>query len=267
MGVIEWGATPWGQSVPIHIGWWLAGAALLAGLVFLVVHALWMRFRARPGAAVEATPPELAACVPPRVLRHSLAARLFHWVMAAAMLTLLASAFLPKAGLRFPWLTLHIAAGVVLLLAICYHIVNAVFFMDFWSIWPGRADWRALGRAGRMDGKPGKYAPLNKFYHLAIVACGLTMAATGFFMLFRVRTPFFTRNPYILGDMTWGVIYLLHGFAGVALIVLVAVHIYFALRPEERPVMRAMIGGTMERDYVLAHHDPRQWGCDSQGAA
>ena len=44
---------------------------------------------------------------PERVARHSLAARLFHWIMAAAMFTLLITAFLPKVGVKFPWVTYH----------------------------------------------------------------------------------------------------------------------------------------------------------------
>ena len=44
---------------------------------------------------------ELAARVPERVPRHSLAARLFHWMMAASMFTLLFTAFLPKVGVKF----------------------------------------------------------------------------------------------------------------------------------------------------------------------
>ena len=47
-------------------------------------------------------------------------------------------------------------------------------------------------------------------------------------MMFRVRTIFFPRNPYLFGDMTWGLMYVLHGLAGVGLIALIMVHVYFA---------------------------------------
>ena len=30
-------------------------------------------------------------------------------------------------------------------------------------------------------------------------------------MMSRVRTPLFTRNPYLLADTTWGFTYVLHG--------------------------------------------------------
>ena len=62
-------------------------------------------------------------------------------------------------------------------------------------------------------------------------------------MIFRVRTPFLTRNPYLFGDMTWGLMYVLHGLAGVGLIALITVHIYFALRPEKLVITKSMIFG------------------------
>ena len=122
---------------------------------------------------------------------------------------------------------------------------------------------RAFGNVGPAPGKPGKYPFGNKMYHLAIVACGLCMAITGMLMMSRVRTPFFTRNPYLFDDMTWGMVYLLHGFAGVTLIALVTIHVYFALRPEKLPVTKGMVFGAMNREYYLEHYDPRQWACDT----
>lgn len=263
MDIIEWGATPWGQPVPLHIAWHLLWLSLWLGLAFLAAHALWMGLRHKPEATATAVPPEVAACVPARVPRHSLPARLYHWLMAACMLTLLVTAFLPKAGFLFPWVNVHYTVGMLLILALLFHLIHAIFFMDFWSIWPTRAEIAGLAGGGPAPGKPGKYPLGNKLYHLALVAVGLTVAATGCLMLSRVRTPFFTRNPYLLGDATWGGIYLLHGLAGVSLIALAIVHVYFAARPEKRPVTTAMITGSMDRDYVLAHHDPRQWGCSA----
>ena len=43
--------------------------------------------------------------LPARIERHTLMARLFHWVMAASMFTLLFTAFLPIAGVKFAWVT------------------------------------------------------------------------------------------------------------------------------------------------------------------
>ena len=75
-------------------------------------------------------------------------------------------------------------------------------------------------------------------------------------MMFRVRTPFFPRNPYLFSDMTWGMMYVLHGLAGVGLIALVMVHVYFAIRPEKLAITKSMIFGSMSREFYLEHHDP-----------
>ena len=40
MGIVEWATSPWGQDVPIHIAWFLIWVAAIAGLVFLIVHAI-----------------------------------------------------------------------------------------------------------------------------------------------------------------------------------------------------------------------------------
>jgi cytochrome b subunit of formate dehydrogenase len=78
-------------------------------------------------------------------------------------------------------------------------------------------------------------------------------------MIFRVRTPIFGRNPYLFGDMTWGMMYVLHGLAGVGLIALITVHVYFAIRPEKREMTKSMIFGDISREHFLEHHDPQRW--------
>jgi cytochrome b subunit of formate dehydrogenase len=59
--------------------------------------------------------------------------------------------------------------------------------------------------------------------------------------------------------MTWGMMYVLHGLAGVGLIGLVMVHVYFALRPEKFVITESMIGGSMDREFYLEHYDPERW--------
>ena len=65
----------------------------------------------------------------------------------------------------------------------------------------------------------------NRLYHSAIVVAGLSAVATGVLMMSRVRTPFFTRDPYLFSDRTWGATYVLHGVAGVGLVGLVIAHV------------------------------------------
>ena len=267
MGILEWATSPLGQRVPIHIAWFLIWVALIAGLVFLIVHAIYVRYFAKekefvPGPAAEAT-----SQLPARIPRHSLTARLFHWIMAAAMFVLLFTAFLPKVGVQFNWVTYHWIAGTVLTISILFHIVHATFYLDFWSIWPDRSDiedarrrfQRFMGKANVSPRKFAKYPLENKLYHGVVMLSGLAVIVTGIFMMFRVRTVFFPRNPYLFSDMAWGMMYVLHGLAGVGLITLTIVHVYFAVRPEKLPITASMIVGSMSREFYLKEHDPKRW--------
>src|SRR5579862_5099045 len=96
--ITEWATSPWGQNVPIHIAWFLIWVAAIAGLLFLIVHSIYVRYFAKAEAFEGSVSPTLVSALPERIPRHSLAARLFHWIMAVAMLTLLFTAFLPKVG-------------------------------------------------------------------------------------------------------------------------------------------------------------------------
>jgi len=265
MGIVEWAVNPLGQTVPIHIAWGLIWVALIGGMVFLVVHAIYVRYFAKEKAFAAGAP--LQSELPARIPRHSLTARLFHWIMAVAMFVLLFTAFLPKVGVQFNWVAYHWIAGTVLTISILFHVVHASFFLDFWSIWPDRADLedarvrfqRFLGKSAALPRKFSKYPLANKLYHGVVMLTGLAVILTGFFMMFRVRTIFFPRNPYLFSDMTWGLMYVLHGLAGVALITLVIVHVYFAVRPEKLPITASMIVGSMSREFYLEEHDPLRW--------
>ena len=186
--------------------------------------------------------------------------------MAAAMFTLLFTAFLPVAGVKFAWVQWHWMAGVLLTASVLFHIFHATFVLDFWSIWVGPKDipelraeiLRELGHD--VPGpKPGKYPLGNRLYHLALVVVGLSVIASGLTMMVRVRTPLFPRNPYLLSDSTWGFVYVTHGMAGVALVGLVIAHVYFAVRPEKWWITKAMILGWITRRQYLEHHDPDRW--------
>jgi thiosulfate reductase cytochrome b subunit len=148
-----------------------------------------------------------------------------------------------------------------------FHIFHASFILDFWSIWPDKIDirdgWRRtlrfIGKSAPPPERFAKYPPENKLFHVGIMASGLSVIVTGLFMMHRVRTIFFPRNPYLFSDMTWGMMYVLHGLAGVGLIALIMVHIYFGLRPEKRAITKSMILGWMSRDFYLKEHDPQRW--------
>jgi cytochrome b subunit of formate dehydrogenase len=275
MGFLEWATSPWGQSVPIHIAWFLIWVAMIVGLLFLIVHAIYIGYFAKAREFAGGASPQAVARIPKHVPRHSLVARWFHWIMAASMFTLLFTAFLPKVGIQFSWVTYHWIAGAVLTASIVFHIIHASFWLDFWSIWPDRIDlddaWKRVRRFFGMPAPPprkfAKYPLENKLFHGVIILCGLSVILTGVFMMSRVRTIFFPRNPYLFSDMTWGLMYVLHGLAGVGLIALVMMHVYFGLRPEKRAITKSMIFGWMDRDFYLEEHDPERWKVETASSS
>jgi cytochrome b subunit of formate dehydrogenase len=270
MGLVQWATSPLGQNVPIHIAWFLIWVAFILGMLFLAAHAIYMRYFAKEKAFVASDSIYDSGKLPVRIPRHSLTARLFHWIMAASMLTLLFTAFLPKVGFQFDWVAYHWIAGTVLTISILFHIIHASFFLDFWSIWPDRTDiedarsrtLRFFGRPAALPRKFAKYPLENKLYHGTVMLTGLAVIITGVCMMFRVRTAIFSRNPYLFGDMTWGLMYVLHGLAGVLFITLVIIHIYFAVRPEKLPITAGMVFGTMSREFYVKEHDPARWAVE-----
>jgi formate dehydrogenase subunit gamma len=202
-----------------------------------------------------------------RIVRHALADRAFHWVTAACVLTLLGTAFLPILGLEFGWVTVHWITGVVLMLAVLFHVVRALFWQDWRTVWIGAADLRdaaailrsTLRRGGGALAKPGKYSFAQKLIHLFFTVVVLATLVTGGLMIMRVETPWWRPNPYILADATWGVVYVLHGLAALFLITMVMTHIYFALRPEKWLFTRAMLRGWITRREYEEQHDPERW--------
>jgi formate dehydrogenase subunit gamma len=264
--------SPWGESVFVHISWDLFWASLVGGLLFLLAHGAYMLFsqhHKRSSDEVDRMEAERAG-LPARIPRHSFVARMFHWVMAFAMLALLLTAFLPIVGVRFAWVQWHWMAGILLTASILFHIIHATFFLDFWSIWVGPKDipefkaemMREIGR--EIGGpKPGKYPLGNRLYHLAVLVAGLVVIGTGLVMMYRVRTGLIDRNPYLMSDSAWGLTYVLHGLMGVGFVGLVIAHIYFALRPEKLWITKSMIFGYVTRRQYLEHHDPDRWVADS----
>ncbi|MES1254164.1 MAG: cytochrome b/b6 domain-containing protein, partial [Acidobacteriota bacterium] len=138
---VQWGTDPWGEDILTHAQWNLVYVVLALGVCFMLGHTLVVRFWPKPAGPQHAPVDEAAAArTPARVKRHSLAARMFHWIMAASMLTLLGTAFVPILGLKFDWVQIHWMAGIALTISIAYHIIHATFWMDFWAIWINRED-------------------------------------------------------------------------------------------------------------------------------
>ena len=189
--------------------------------------------------------------------------------MAACVLTLLGTAFLPIVGVKFEWVTIHWIAGLVLGIVVLLHLVRVLMRSTWGTMWIGRADIAdMLDVAGSTlrhalpTRRPGKYSVAQKLIHHAFTVVVLTTLVTGSLMLLRIDTPWWQRNPYLLADSTWGIVYVLHGLAALMLVTMVMVHIYFALRPEKLKFTRAMICGWITRREFDEHHDPKRWQVD-----
>jgi len=270
---------PWGRPVLTSVSWQALWVSVFIGITFLLAHAAYMVLsvnQKQSESNLDALEAQHTA-LPDKITRHSLMARLFHWVMAIAMLVLIVTAFFPIMGIQFAWVTWHWIAGVVLTSSILFHIIHTIFWLDFWSIWIGPKDIpdfknEMLREAGyEVSGpKPGKYPLGNRLYHLILTFVGLGVIGTGLLMLPRIDTPLFDRNPYIFSacsyepscfftESTWGYVYVIHGLVGVSLVGLTIAHIYFAARPEKWWITKAMIVGWIPRRQYLRNHDTTRW--------
>jgi len=264
MEVFRRALNPWGQEILVGLSWDLFWLAVAAGLLFMVVHALYVR-RWGGEPAVEETGTGVA---PDSVERHGLRARISHWLMAALVLALLITAFFPIIGIQFPWVTIHWIAGVGFTAYLVFHTVDAI--QRGWAtrmLWIGREDLeeariemaRVRGQASENLPKQGKWGLANKLFHHGVVVAGLAAIVTGVLMTFRVDTPFWERNPYLFSDQLWGLIYVLHGVGSVGFVALTIVHVYFAARPDKWWITLSMIFGTISGEDYRRHHDPVRW--------
>jgi cytochrome b subunit of formate dehydrogenase len=262
----RWERNPWGQEILIGLSWDLIWVAVAAGALLIVAHALLYYWRWR-GAGTGTISETLPKQLPEKILRHSVASRVFHWVMAASVLTLLFTAFLPIWGVKFSWVTAHWIAGLVLTAAIIFHIIHASLWKGLGLMWINSQDlsdgWlvvkQALGSSGSAPGKPGKNPLENKLFHHVVAIATLAAIITGLIMMAKVDTPWWKRNPYVLSDDTWGIIYIIHGAGSVALITMIMAHLYFAVRPEKRWITLSMLHGWIPRDRYLEHYDESRW--------
>lgn len=202
-----------------------------------------------------------------RVLRHHLADRLYHWLMAAAMLVLLVTGFLPVLGVNFAWVDPHWIAGVILTVLVFLHAVRSLIWLKPSNIWIRWREYTAavsaltkevLGGA-RQKKRVGKYSVGQKAFHHAAAVVVLVAIVTGIIMMIGIDGPFWERNPYLFSEATRGLVFVLHGFAGLISITMVMVHIYFAIRPEKLYMTRSMLRGWITRAEFEQHHDADLW--------
>ena len=201
------------------------------------------------------------------VTRHGLATRFNHWVIAVSVIGLIITSFLPILGIKFAWVTIHWITGLVFTASIIFHTVYAMLYQDWRSMWIKLSEFTDVitSMAGRLDMlkvSPGKYWLMQKVYHHVVTLFGVVVIITGILMMFKIDSPFWERDPYFLSSETWGIVYVLHGFASLCFVPMLMMHIYFAVRPEKLFYTRSMIKGWITKDEYLSHHDPEKWVVD-----
>jgi len=182
-----------------------------------------------------------------QLLRHAGFDRLFHWATAATMTVLLVTSLLPILGVHFAWYGIHWVAGLILTLFIVLHIVRALFWQKPRTMLPDAQDLKA--------GQAGKYTLPQKLMHLGWTVAVLVAVVTGLFLLRKAGVPFLERDPYVRSAGSWGVLTLLHDLAALLSVFLILVHVYFAIIPEKRAYLRAMLTGWIRRSDLAEDHD------------
>ena len=182
-----------------------------------------------------------------KLLRHAGKDRLFHWATAATMTILLVTGLLPIMGVNLAWYGIHWVTGLLLTVIIVLHIVRALFWQKPTAMVPRGSDL-----AGK---RAGKYTLAQKLMHLGWAVAVLVAIVTGLLLLRKAGVPFLERDPYVRSLSSWGVITLLHDLATLLSVFLILVHVYFAVLPEKRAYLRAMISGRMTRAELAVEHD------------
>jgi formate dehydrogenase subunit gamma len=181
--------------------------------------------------------------------RHAFPERVFHWTMAASVIVCLATAFLPILGIEFAWVDAHWIAGVLLTLAVIYHLWRVFFRLRLSDMWLNLDDLGEVKEIFRPVIKSeghnlNKYDLGQKAYHWFTAFLLIGLIITGLLMLVKLDTWFWDRAPGILSDGAWGIVYTLHGAAALALIMMFILHLYFSFLPEHRELLVAMVRGS-----------------------
>ena len=115
MDFVVWGHDPWQRPILQHLNWDPLWVSIFCVVMFVLAHAAYTML----SSGLKRTPAETDVLetaspdVPARILRHSLAARLFHWSMSITMFVLLVTAFFPIIGLGFDWVPWHYWSGAI----------------------------------------------------------------------------------------------------------------------------------------------------------
>jgi formate dehydrogenase subunit gamma len=258
---------------PVRLAWQFAALIVLAFIVGYVLH--WFRRSFREGAPTE--PPQQITIPGNRIKAYDVVERLFHWtdfVVLGMMVLTGVSIFFP--GFLYPLLSAfaltnrdamimaHVTFVWALLTLIIIHIVwDMIVARGWWNIWLGRRDMvdmikRAKNFMGISKSYPreGKYDFFMKSFHWGITVCLVGLGLTGIYFMNPLPTVVPMPNLAYGTEQLLRLIHDLFAFLAVGLII---GHIYFAIIPENWPILIGMLTGTVSKEYYLQKIDAERW--------
>ena len=137
----------------------LMWVSAIAGMLFLIVHAIYVRYFAKQEEFAGATLRRKLPRACPNDSRTALAGArdCFTGSWRRPCSRCCSPRSCRRSGVQFAWVTYHWIAGIVLTVSIIFHIIHASFWLDFWSIWPDKADIEDASR--RFKRAHGQAAP------------------------------------------------------------------------------------------------------------
>lgn len=236
----------WGREVLLGVSWDLLWLVIAASFIVIALHAVYEATRKRG---------EQPSKDGKRVLRHETIDRALHWVMAISMFALLITGVFPIVGIEFAWLEIHWISGLLLTAVVLVHTVRSLFWKDIMNVWISPSD---LKEPFDESVRPGKYSVAQKGMHAAVTVVTLLVIVSGLVMFAMIDTPWWDRTNAI-SEATLGWMFFIHGLSTLALIGLIALHVYFGLRPEKLFYLRSMFKGWISEEELAANHDPERW--------
>lgn len=174
---------------------------------------------------------------PGRQHRHGLAARIYHWSLAACVYALVFTGFSPVIGVRFSWVDPHWIAGLLLSVLVIGHIGHS----------SAARRYRIMAWGSAQGTVVRKYTDAQKLYHWAIGSLLMLLVVSGIVLTFGIDSVLGHADPHMLGPWWRGMLFACHGLAAVCCIPLILVHTYLALLPENSWLLGSMIRGHHER--------------------
>lgn len=221
---------------------------------------------------------ENASNKPAKVLRHSLAVRLTHWLVALSGVALLFSGFgnLPMYKrynvVKLPGLSwaddfgihlyIHYVASVVFVGAVMFHVVYHLRRRELAAL-PRKGDVRESVHiikailAGKKEPPHGKFLAEQRLAYLAIALTTVVLILTGLVKVYK-NLGNITLDPTLLQVVT-----LSHTVAGMVFLLLLVAHLGAFVLKANRALLPSMITGYVKRSYAEERHP--LWDVDGKG--